>query len=46
MWPFYAGPTGLADPLSAYFTLWEHGAKYRIFDESQIDIYLPRANTP
>ena len=41
MWPFYANATGLADPLAPYFELWRHRAKYRIFGESQIDLYLP-----
>lgn len=42
MWPFFRQVTGLADPLQAYFQLWRHGVKYRIFEESQIDLYLPR----
>ena len=42
MWPFYAKATGLADPLAAYFELWRHGVKYRIFGETQVDLYLPR----
>lgn len=42
MWPFYAVQTGLADPLRSYFALWSHGVKYRIFQEDQIDLYLPR----
>lgn len=42
MWPLYAQQTGLKDPLSPYFELWMHGAKYRIFGETQIDLYLPR----
>jgi hypothetical protein len=42
MWPFYAGATGLEDPLRSYFELWKHGVKYRIFGESQVDLYLPR----
>ncbi len=42
MWPFYADATGLQDPLASYFELWKHGVKYRIFLESQVDIYLPR----
>ncbi len=41
MWPFYAEETGLTDPLEAYFELWRHGVKYRIFGETQIDLYLP-----
>jgi hypothetical protein len=42
MWPFYAEATGLEDPFSSYFELWKHGVKYRIFGESQVDLYLPR----
>ncbi len=41
MWPFYAEATGLTDPLSPYFELWRHGVKYRIFGETQVDLYLP-----
>jgi hypothetical protein len=42
MWPLYVAATGLEDPLRAYFELWVHGVKYRIFGETQIDLYLPR----
>jgi len=42
MWPFYKHGTGLADPLQPYFELWKHGVKYRIFGETQVDLYLPR----
>lgn len=42
MWPLYAKASGQADPLQAYFRLWQHGVKYRIFTDDQIDIYLPR----
>ena len=42
MWPLYAEATGLDDPLRPYFELWRHGVKYRIFGESQVDLYLPR----
>jgi hypothetical protein len=42
MWPLYAQATGLKDPLLPYFELWKHGAKYRIFGETQVDLYLPR----
>ncbi len=42
MWPLYAGATGLSDPLLPYFELWGHGVKYRIFGETQVDLYLPR----
>jgi hypothetical protein len=42
MWPLYAAPSGLDDPLESYFELWRHGVKYRIFGETQVDLYLPR----
>ena len=42
MWPIYAESAGLPDPLEPYFHLWRHGVKYRIFGESQVDLYLPR----
>lgn len=42
MWPLYATAAGMEDPLEPYFELWRHGVKYRIFGETQIDIYLPR----
>jgi hypothetical protein len=42
MWPLYAGPAGIKDPLEPYFELWRHGVKYRIFGETQVDLYLPR----
>lgn len=41
MWPFYTNATGLQDPLAPYFELWRHRVKYRIFGETQIDLYLP-----
>jgi len=44
MWPLYAGSAGVDDPFEPYFQLWRHGVKYRIFGESQIDLYLPRAS--
>ncbi len=30
------------DPFAAYYDLWRHGVKYRIFSDDQIDLYLPR----
>lgn len=42
MWPLYADACGLEDPLRPYFELWRHGVKYRIFGETQVDLYLPR----
>ncbi|MDB4339148.1 apolipoprotein acyltransferase [Rubripirellula sp.] len=42
MWPFYRSSTQLNDPFASYFQLWQHGVKYRIFGETQVDFYLPR----
>lgn len=42
MWPMYNAVSGLVDPFEPYFQLWKHGVKYRIFQEDQIDFYLPR----
>lgn len=42
MWPLYAKSSGQADPMRAYFRLWSHGVKYRIFGETEVDLYLPR----
>lgn len=42
MWPFYREKTNLEDPFEPYFQLWKCGVKYRIFEETQIDLYLPR----
>lgn len=37
---------GLSDPAdqasAAYFQLWRHGVKYRIFSNHRVDFYLPR----
>lgn len=43
MWPIYAERSGLTDPLEAYFKLWRHGVKYRVFRPNLVDIYLPRS---
>lgn len=42
MWPLYASEAGLEDPFEPYFVLWRHGVKYRVFGETQVDLYLPR----
>ena len=42
MWPLYAAAVDQPDPFAAYFELWKHGIKYRIFQETQIDFYMPR----
>tara|TARA_R110002049_G_scaffold27321_2_gene94241 strand:+ start:453670 stop:454446 length:777 start_codon:yes stop_codon:yes gene_type:complete len=41
MWPLYAQAAAVDDPFEPYFQLWRCGVKYRIFGESQIDLYLP-----
>lgn len=52
MWPLYehALITGASlpssdhalDPYRSYHQLWSHGVKYRIFEDDQIDLYIPR----
>lgn len=48
MWPLYhqslseSHATEIEDPYQAYFQLWVHGVKYRIFGNGQVDLYLPR----
>lgn len=42
LWPMLAEHSQLDDPFQHYFVLWRHGVKFRIFGESQIDLYLPR----
>lgn len=32
----------LGDALDAYFELWRHGVKFRIFSDKQVDFYIPR----
>lgn len=44
MWPLYARASGQTDPMRPYFRLWSHGVKYRIFGESEVDLYLPRTS--
>ncbi|MFN3189742.1 MAG: hypothetical protein ACE361_04385 [Aureliella sp.] len=36
------GRSALDAALDAYFTLWVHGIKFRIFSNRQVDFYLPR----
>lgn len=43
LWPLYRQIVGIADPLEPYFRLWEHGIKFRIFNDQEIDFYIPRA---
>ncbi len=42
MWPLYAAAVKTIEPYGPYFRLWKHGAKYRIFGNKQVDLYLPR----
>ncbi|MDA8745497.1 apolipoprotein acyltransferase [Rubripirellula amarantea] len=42
MWPIYRSVSAVEDPFLPYFELWRHGVKYRIFQEKQMDLYLPR----
>ena len=44
MWPLYADASSVDEPFAPYFELWRHGVKYRIFGDSQIDLYLPRSS--
>ncbi|MEM8734587.1 MAG: hypothetical protein AAGG44_10220 [Planctomycetota bacterium] len=34
--------SALASALEAYFSLWSHGIKFRIFSSREVDFYLPR----
>ncbi|MEO1616113.1 MAG: apolipoprotein acyltransferase [Planctomycetota bacterium] len=43
MWPLFREATAITDPLRGYFMLWVHGVKFRIFQDDQIDFYLPRS---
>ena len=42
MWPMYRDRIGMDEPFEAYFRLWRHGVKWRVFQETQIDLYMPR----
>ncbi|MEM9587371.1 MAG: apolipoprotein acyltransferase, partial [Planctomycetota bacterium] len=42
MWPLFRTATGMEDPFRPYFQLWRHGVKYRVFQETQVDLYMPR----
>ncbi|QDT03162.1 hypothetical protein K227x_15440 [Rubripirellula lacrimiformis] len=44
MWPFYEKASGHPDPFQPYFGLWQHGVKFRIFGDDQVDLYLPRTD--
>ena len=42
MWPLYAKSVDVVEPFAEYFQLWKHGAKFRYFNDRQLDVYLPR----
>lgn len=42
MWPFYEPHVRCPDPFAAYFELWRHGVKFRVFRDDQVDFYIPR----
>ncbi|MGV3486571.1 MAG: apolipoprotein acyltransferase, partial [Planctomycetaceae bacterium] len=42
LWPAYADHFNEPDPFAAYFELWKHGVKWRVFHEDMIDVYIPR----
>ncbi|TWU01761.1 apolipoprotein acyltransferase [Neorhodopirellula pilleata] len=42
MWPLYRTPIPIAEPMEPYFQLWKHGVKWRVYQEQQVDLYLPR----
>ncbi|WP_164104278.1 apolipoprotein acyltransferase [Candidatus Laterigemmans baculatus] len=44
LWPLYRQVTGMSDPHEPYFQLWEHGIKFRIFNDEEIDFYIPRSS--
>ncbi len=41
LWPLLEPSAAWGDPFAPYFELWKHGIKYRVFQEEQIDLYLP-----
>ncbi len=44
-WPLLHADKLGQDPFLAYFQLWKHGIKYRVFRNDQIDFYLPWRST-
>ena len=44
LWPVYRELVRMHDPLEPYFVLWQHGIKFRIFNNESIDFYIPRAH--
>lgn len=44
LWPVYRDLVSLEDPFEPYFTLWQAGIKFRIFNDQTVDFYMPRQN--
>ena len=42
VWPWIEKASNVEDPFSHYFEIWKCGGKFRIFNNRQIDLYLPR----
>lgn len=42
LWPWINNRSALVEPFESYFQLWQHGVKYRIFGNQQVDLYVPR----
>lgn len=42
MWPLYRESLSVAEPMEPYFQLWKHGVKWRVYQETQVDLYMPR----
>lgn len=42
MWPLYREPIPIVEPMEPYYQLWKHGVKWRVYQEKQVDLYMPR----
>ncbi|HBE63127.1 MAG TPA: apolipoprotein acyltransferase [Rhodopirellula baltica] len=42
MWPLYRDHVDVEEPFQPYFDLWSHGVKFRVYQENQVDWYMPR----
>lgn len=42
MWPLYRQSVPSPEPMEPYFQLWKHGIKWRVYQEKQVDLYIPR----
>jgi hypothetical protein len=42
MWPLYRHSVSVREPMEPYFQLWKHGVKWRVYQEKQVDLYIPR----